>query len=74
MMRDRRMDNNLYRMVGSVVMEESGLAAATHDSQGFYKLWHYRLGHMSEHGMKELSKNGSMLDLGRDIPSVCEPC
>ena len=73
-MRDRRMDNNLYGMVGSVVMEEFGTAVVAHDPQRDYKLWHYHLGHMSEHGMKELSKNGSILDLGGDILGVCEPC
>ena len=31
MMRDRRMDNNLYGMVGSVVIEESGTAATAQD-------------------------------------------
>ena len=72
--RGRRMDNNLYGMVGSVVMEESDTTAMAHDPQGDYKLWHYHLGHMSEHGMKELSKNGSILDLGKDILGVCEPC
>ena len=30
-MRGRRMDNNLYGVMGSVVMEESGIAVATHD-------------------------------------------
>ena len=30
-MRGRMMDNNLYQMVGLVVMEESGTVAATHD-------------------------------------------
>ena len=61
-------------MVGSVVMEESGTVAVAHDPQGDYKLWHYRLSHMSEHGMKELSKNGSIPDLGEDISGVYEPC
>ena len=32
------------------------------------------LGHMSEHEMKELSKNGSIPNLGEDISGVCEPC
>ena len=73
-MRGRRMDNNMYGMVGSMVMEESGTTAAAHDPQGYYKLWHYHLGHMSERGMKELSKNGSISNLGGDISGVCEPC
>ena len=74
MMRDKRMDNNLYRMVGSVVMEKSSTAVAAHDPQGNYKLWHYRLGHMSKNGMKELYKNGSIPNLSRDILGFCEPC
>ena len=52
-MRGNRMDNNLYGMVDLMVMEESGIVVVVHDPQGDYKLWHYRLGHMSERGMKE---------------------
>ena len=68
------MDNNLYSMVGSMVMEKSGTAVVAHNPQVDYKLWHYRLGHVSERGMKELSKNGSILDLGEDILGICESC
>ena len=49
-MRGRRLDNNLYRMEGSVVIGESDAAAAAQDQEGTYKMWHYRLGHMGERG------------------------
>ena len=72
-MRGRRMENNLYRMEESVVTGESD-AAAAQDQQETHRLWHYRLGHMGDHGMKELSKHDLILDLDGSILEVCESC
>ena len=72
-MRGRRMENNLYKLKESVVTGESDTAAAAQDQQGAHRLWHYRLGHMDDHGMKELSKHGLISDLDGDILEVCEP-
>ena len=65
-MRCRRMENNLYRMEGSVVTGESDVVAAAQDQQGTHFLWYYRLGHMGDHRM-ELSKHGLILDLDGGI-------
>ena len=73
-MRGRRMENNLYKMEGSVVVREFDAAAAVQDQQGAHRLWHYSLGHMEDRGMKELSKRGLISDLDRGIWEVCEPC
>ena len=74
-MRGRRMENNLYRLEESVVIEKfDDAAAAVQDQLGAHRLWHYRLGHMGDHGMKELSKHGLILDLDGGILEVCEPC
>ena len=71
--RDRRMENNLYRIERSVVTEESDTAAAVQDQQGTHRLWHYHLGYMGDHGLKELSKYGLISDLDGGILEVCEP-
>ncbi|KAH9782991.1 hypothetical protein KPL71_009148 [Citrus sinensis] len=62
--------NGLYVLVGSIAM----LAITTSVSSDRTKLWHMRLAHMSEKGLKELSKQGL---LGNDqITSLqfCEKC
>ena len=73
-MRDKRIENNLFRMERSMVTGESDAAAAAQDQQGTHRLWHYRLGHMGDRGMKELSKYSLILDLDGGILEVCEPC
>ena len=73
-MRGRRIENNLYKIEGSVVTRESDAAVAAQDQQGAHQLWHYRLGYMRDRGMKELSKHDLILDLDGGISEVCKPC
>ena len=73
-MRGRTMENNLYKIEGSMVTEKSDAAAAVQDQQGTHRLWHYRLGHIGDRGMKELTKHGLILNLDRGISKVCKPC
>nr|XP_029117788.1 uncharacterized protein LOC114913309 [Elaeis guineensis] len=74
-MRGKRLDNNLYRMEGSVVTGESDAAAASQDQEGAYRMWHYRLGHMSDKGLRELSRRGLISDLEDGATGkICEPC
>ena len=46
--------NGLYVLVGSITMP----VITTSVSSDKTKLWHMRLAHMSERGLKELSKQG----------------
>ena len=74
-MRGRRLDNNLYRMEGSMVTGESDAAAAAQDQQGAYRMWHYRLGHMGDKELRELSRRGLISDLKDGATGeICEPC
>nr|XP_019702058.1 uncharacterized protein LOC109504953 [Elaeis guineensis] len=74
-MRGRRLDNNLYRMEGSVVTGESDAAAAAQDQQEAYRMWHYRLGHMGDRGLRELSRRRLISDLEDGATGeICEPC
>ena len=47
---------------------------ATVDSGGKSNLWHQRLGHMSEKGMKTLLSNGKLPDLKSVDVGLCEDC
>nr|GEV60484.1 hypothetical protein [Tanacetum cinerariifolium] len=44
------------------------------DGKGNATLWHQRLGHMSEKGMKILASKGRIRDLQKAIIGFCEPC
>ncbi|GJS69249.1 retrovirus-related pol polyprotein from transposon TNT 1-94 [Tanacetum coccineum] len=58
--------------VGDVVPSD-GIYAAI-DGRGNAALWHQRLGHMSENGMKILASKGRILDLQKPAVGFCEPC
>ncbi|GJY37053.1 retrovirus-related pol polyprotein from transposon TNT 1-94, partial [Tanacetum coccineum] len=47
---------------------------ATIDGRGNVALWHQRLGHMSEKGMKILASKGRIPDLQKVVVGFCEPC
>ena len=44
------------------------------DEIGSSTLWHQRVGHMSEKGMKLLASNGKILELKNVEVGFCEPC
>ncbi|GJS65089.1 putative RNA-directed DNA polymerase [Tanacetum coccineum] len=61
---------------GSLYMVEvpSDGINATIDGRGNATLWHQRLGHMSEKGMKILASKGRIPDLQKAVVGFCEPC
>ncbi|KAG8489067.1 hypothetical protein CXB51_017037 [Gossypium anomalum] len=48
----------LYVLQGSTVTGDAAVASSSLSDDDITKLWHMRLGHMSENGMTELSKRG----------------
>ena len=74
MMKGQRLSNNLYRMEGSVVSDSVEVLAAAQEDQFAYKLWHYRMGHLSDRGLTELSRRGNIPILKKDENDLCEPC
>ena len=74
MMKERKLSNNLYRMEGSVVSDSVEVLAAAEEDQFAYKLWHYRMGHLSDRGLTELSRRGNIPILKKDENDLCEPC
>nr|GEV00180.1 retrovirus-related Pol polyprotein from transposon TNT 1-94 [Tanacetum cinerariifolium] len=60
--------------IGDVVLKTFfGTSWTLKDVRGNATLWHQRLGHMSEKGMKNLASKGSILDLQKAIVGFCEP-
>ncbi|GJU84592.1 putative RNA-directed DNA polymerase [Tanacetum coccineum] len=61
---------------GSMYMVEvpSDGINATIDGRVNAALWHQRLGHMSEKGMKILASKGRIPDLKKAVVGFCEPC
>lgn len=58
-----RLSNNLYKMQGTVVIEKE-MAQASNSKHLWYKIWHARMGHMSDQGLEELASQGSLYLLG----------
>ncbi|CAH9079423.1 unnamed protein product [Cuscuta epithymum] len=56
-----------------VEVSTDGANAAVEDT-GVSTLWHQRLGHISENGMKMLSSKGKIPDLKNSKLSFCGPC
>ncbi|KAG8474474.1 hypothetical protein CXB51_031434 [Gossypium anomalum] len=57
-MKGQRKIAKLYVLQGSTVTSDAAVASSSLSDDDITKLWHMRLGHMSENGMAELSKRG----------------
>ncbi|KAG8498715.1 hypothetical protein CXB51_005041 [Gossypium anomalum] len=62
-MKGQRKTAKLYVLQGSTITGDAAVASSSLSDDDITKLWHMRLGHMSENGMVELSKRG-LLDGG----------
>ena len=57
-MKGQRKIAKLYVLQGSTVNGDAAVASSSLSDDDITKLWHMRLGHMSENGMAKLSKRG----------------
>ncbi|KAG8475395.1 hypothetical protein CXB51_031889 [Gossypium anomalum] len=73
-MKGQRKTDKLYVLQGSTVTSNATVASSSLSDDDITKLWHMRLGHMSENGMAELSKRGLLN--GKEICKLkfCEHC
>ncbi|KAG8501651.1 hypothetical protein CXB51_004782 [Gossypium anomalum] len=72
------LDSKGYRYTaesgGSTVTGDAAVASSSLSDDDISKLWHMRLGHMSENGMVELSKRGLLDGQGIYKLNFCEHC
>ena len=69
-----RKTTNMYFLEGSTVTGNVVVVKSTQSDENITKLWHMRLGHMSEQGMKELSKKGLLDGMNSSNLEFCEHC
>ncbi|KAG8474805.1 hypothetical protein CXB51_031510 [Gossypium anomalum] len=73
-MKGQRKTAKLYVLQGSTVTGDAAVASSSLLDDDITKLWHMRLGHMSENGMVELSKRGLLDGQGICKLNFCEHC
>ncbi|KAG8485563.1 hypothetical protein CXB51_018918 [Gossypium anomalum] len=73
-MKGQRKIAKLYVLQGSTVTGDAAVASSSLSDDDITKLWHMRLGHMSENGMTELSKRGLLDGQGICKLNFCEHC
>ncbi|KAG8474425.1 hypothetical protein CXB51_033824 [Gossypium anomalum] len=73
-MKGQRKTARLYILQGSTLTGDTAVVSSSLSDDDITKLWHMRLGHMSENGMVELSKRG-LLDRQEICKlNFCEHC
>ncbi|KAG8478549.1 hypothetical protein CXB51_028301 [Gossypium anomalum] len=73
-MKGQRKTAKLYVLQGSTVTGDAAVASSSLSDDDITKLWHMRLGHMSENGMVELRKRGLLDGQGICKLNFCEHC
>ncbi|KAG8485911.1 hypothetical protein CXB51_020221 [Gossypium anomalum] len=73
-MKGQRKIAKLYVLHGSTVTGDAAVASSSFSDDDITKIWHMRLGHMSENGMTELSKRGLLDGQGICRLNFCEHC
>ncbi|KAG8477522.1 hypothetical protein CXB51_031082 [Gossypium anomalum] len=73
-MKGQRKTVKLYVLQGSTVTGDAAVSSSSLSDDDITKLWHIRLGHMSENGMAELSKIGLLDGQGICKLNFCEHC
>ncbi|KAG8492267.1 hypothetical protein CXB51_009957 [Gossypium anomalum] len=73
-MKGQRKIAKLYVLQGSTIIGDTAVTSSSLSNDDITKLWHIRLGHMSENGMTELSKRGLLDGQGICKLNFCEHC
>ncbi|XP_021300469.1 uncharacterized protein LOC110428874, partial [Herrania umbratica] len=69
-----KLSGGLYRLVGSMNIGTASVVSSHDPDDDVTRLWHMRLGHMSEKGMTELSKHGLLCGQKTGKLDFCEHC
>ncbi|KAG8489614.1 hypothetical protein CXB51_017589 [Gossypium anomalum] len=73
-MKGQRKTVKLYVLQGFNITGDAAVASSSLSDDDITKLWHIRLGHMSENGMVELSKRGLLDGQGICKLNLCVHC
>ncbi|KAG8493558.1 hypothetical protein CXB51_011740 [Gossypium anomalum] len=73
-MKGQRKFAKLYVLQGSTVTGDAAVASSSLSDDDITKIWHMRLGHMSENGLTKLSKRGLLDGQGICKLNFCEHC
>ncbi|KAG8478363.1 hypothetical protein CXB51_028111 [Gossypium anomalum] len=73
-MKGQRKIVKLYVLQGFTVIGDAAVASSSLSDDDITKLWHMRLGHISENGMTELRKRGLLDGQGICKLNFCEHC
>ncbi|KAG8471994.1 hypothetical protein CXB51_036525 [Gossypium anomalum] len=73
-MKGQRKTAKLYVLQGSTVTGDAAVASSSLSDDDITKLWHIRLGHISENVMVKLSKRGLLAGQGICKLNFCEHC
>jgi hypothetical protein len=66
--------DGLYLLQGSVIIGSAAVSSSNDSDSDTTRLWHMRLGHVSERGMTILSKRGLLCDQKTGSLDFCEHC
>jgi hypothetical protein len=66
--------NQLYRLIGNIVVGGAAVITSTKSSTDDTKLWHMRLGHIGERGMLELQKRNLLKGVKTCKLDFCKYC
>ena len=66
--------NQLYRLIGNIVVGGAVVITSTKSSKDDTKLWHMRLGHIGERGMLELQKRNLLKGVKTCKLDFCKYC
>jgi Reverse transcriptase (RNA-dependent DNA polymerase)/GAG-pre-integrase domain/Integrase core domain len=64
---------NLYELIGDTIVGGASVVQNSNDANAF-QLWHERLGHMSERGLRLLIKRNLLLGVKPSTLKFCEHC
>uniref|UniRef100_A0A2N9G795 CCHC-type domain-containing protein n=1 Tax=Fagus sylvatica TaxID=28930 RepID=A0A2N9G795_FAGSY len=68
----RKISSNVYKLLGNTIL--GGVAAVAESEDDDTLLWHMRLGHMSERGMRELHKRNLLTGIKSCKLDFCKYC
>ena len=72
MMTGQKITNNIYKLLGNTIL--GGVAAIAESEVDDTLLWHMRLGHMNEHGIRELHKRNLLAEIKSCKLDFCKYC